>query len=273
MFEIKFLGTGSAFTLPKSADLNDCDWQSNLLVIAESGKKLLLDCGSDIRFSLHKQGLSLADIDGIYISHLHADHTGGMEWFGFGTFFSPNTKTPHLYCASSIAGPLWNESLKGGLGPVEEEKIDLNTYFNLHCIKEDGHFIWEGIRFDLIQVVHVMTERAVKYSYGLMIYENKKGSPKVFWTSDTKFCPETINEYYERADLILHDCETSKFPSGVHAHYTELSGLPDEFKGKMALYHYHPGAPEELDAEGSGFMGFIKKGNVFVVDRSITWKR
>ena len=27
-------------------------------------------------------GLGYADIDAVYISHLHADHVGGLEWLG-----------------------------------------------------------------------------------------------------------------------------------------------------------------------------------------------
>ena len=269
MFELKFLGTGSAFTLPTSGDFNACDWQSNVLVIAESGKKLLLDCGSDIRFSLCQQGLSYLDIDGIYISHLHADHVCGIEWLAFTTFFDKRCSRPKLFCSSNIAGPLWSQSLRGGLESIEGQKMDLIGYFDLRKVHKNGHFVWEGIRFDLIQVVHVMAERAIKHSYGLMIYENEVREPAhVFFTSDTQFCPNQIRRFYSEADLILHDCETTPFKSGVHAHFEELKGLAPEIKAKMFLYHYHPGAPEKLNPVEHGFAGFVRKGNIFQIDGS-----
>ncbi len=65
-----FLGTGSAFTLE--------NYQSNMLVESPEGL-LLIDCGGDARHSLARQGWTALDITDIYISHLHADHIGGLE--------------------------------------------------------------------------------------------------------------------------------------------------------------------------------------------------
>ena len=54
MTKLTFLGVGSAFTLK--------NWQSNML--AESGgKRLLIDCGGDCRYSLAERGLGAKDID------------------------------------------------------------------------------------------------------------------------------------------------------------------------------------------------------------------
>ncbi len=68
--KLTFLGSGSAFTMNNR--------QSNM-ILEDDGKILLIDCGTDIRHSLHQQDLSYKDIDAVYISHLHADHIGGME--------------------------------------------------------------------------------------------------------------------------------------------------------------------------------------------------
>jgi len=91
--KLQFLGVGSAFTLPNrelGQTLEDCDWQSNALITADSGKRLLIDCGSDIRFALWQMKMSFADIDAIYASHCHADHIGGMEvWLSADTSISP----------------------------------------------------------------------------------------------------------------------------------------------------------------------------------------
>lgn len=264
MFQIQFLGVGSAFTLPESmnAPLEKCDWQSNLLVHSDKGKKLLLDCGSDVRFSLRERGYTCKDVDALYISHAHADHVGGMEWLAFSTYFGPHAKRRALFCSASVATPLWNQSLRGGLESLEGKAADLTEYFDLRRVPKNGHFLWEGIRFELIQVVHIMAERIIKHSYGLMIREGE--GKKVFWTSDTQFCPNQINKFYNEADVILHDCETG-FKSGVHAHYDELTTLSAGIKRKMYLYHYQPGAPEKKDATADGFAGFIRKGNTLVV--------
>ncbi|MEO8009587.1 MAG: MBL fold metallo-hydrolase, partial [Betaproteobacteria bacterium] len=110
--QLLFLGSGSAHTV--GAD----NFQSNMMLIADSGRRLLIDCGSDVRWSLAKQGLSHLDITDIYISHLHADHIGGLEYVGFQTKFDPRCQRPRLYIEASLAGALWNHALRGGMGVI-----------------------------------------------------------------------------------------------------------------------------------------------------------
>ncbi|MEC4984711.1 MAG: ribonuclease Z, partial [Oscillatoria sp. PMC 1076.18] len=61
--KLVFLGSGSAFTIGGD------NFQSNIIIESENEKKLLVDCGSDLRFSLDALGLSYLDITDIYISH------------------------------------------------------------------------------------------------------------------------------------------------------------------------------------------------------------
>ena len=55
--KLVFLGSGSAFTVGHD------NYQSNMLMVSKSGKCLLLDCGTDIRFSLNEQGYKHSVID------------------------------------------------------------------------------------------------------------------------------------------------------------------------------------------------------------------
>ena len=93
-----FLGTGSAFTIG--------NYQSNMLLEDDNGKRLLIDCGSDIRFSLDAVGIRLGEITDVYISHIHADHMGGLEGLAFFTFFNPACEKPNLYISSRMRVPL-----------------------------------------------------------------------------------------------------------------------------------------------------------------------
>ena len=68
--------------------------------------------------------------------------------------------------------------------------------------------------------------------------------------------------------MIFHDCETSPFKSGVHAHYDELKTLKNDVKNKMWLYHYQPNTLTEEKVQQDGFAGFIKKG----LDFDINWQ-
>ena len=104
--KIQFVGAGSAF--------NKEDGQSNMLVIANSGKKLLIDCGTYCWQFAKMINVGYKDIDALYISHLHADHVGGIEEMAFCTYFGKLPR-PKLYCNRQLMHELWNETLRGGL--------------------------------------------------------------------------------------------------------------------------------------------------------------
>ena len=78
---------------------------------------------------------------------------------------------------------------------------------------------------------------------------------------DTTLRLDKHEQYYNASDLIFHDCETAKKPSGVHAHYSELVQLPAATKAKMWLYHYNDGPLP--DATKDGFRGFVPRGMKF----------
>lgn len=255
-FELTFLGSGSAFYIGEHPGEN---WQSNVLIESPSGRRLLIDCGSDIRFSLMEKGLRATDIDDVFISHLHADHVGGLEWLAFGTKFSPGGRKPRIRINRSLVKDLWSHTLQGGLESLEGERASIHSYFDLDPIAPNGSFEWEGVHFLPVQVVHIMNGYRISPSYGLLF---TLGGVRIFFTADTQFAPAQINRFYREADIILHDCETSPFRSGVHAHYEQLIGLPAEVKKKMWLYHYQPGPRK--DACADGFAGWVEKGKSFV---------
>lgn len=247
-----FLGSGSAFTVGTD------NFQSNMLLISEQGNKLLIDCGTDIRFSLHKAGFSYLDITDIYISHLHSDHVGGLEYIGLNTKFDPKCYKPNLYLSKDLASELWEKTLSGGMRSIEGNLADLYTFFEVYAIEKNGCFTWENIQFHLVRVIHVNTGYFVMPSYGLFFEIEEI---KVFLTTDTQLCLDEVGEYYNRADIIFQDCEISQSPTSVHARYEQLLALPENIRNKMWLYGYQPGyLPDVLY---DGFRGFVKRGQTF----------
>jgi ribonuclease BN (tRNA processing enzyme) len=247
-----FLGSGSAYTVGGD------NFQSNMLLIAESGKRLLIDCGSDIRWSLAKHGLSYLDVTDIYISHLHSDHVGGLEYIGFKRHYDPRCDRPCLYVETSLVDPLWNHSLVGGMGIISGEDTKLETFFDVHSVTAGKSFQWEGARLEPVTMIHVSGERRTLHSFGLMI-ENE--GCRMFLTTDTQYSPDHLAEYYSRADLIFHDCEIGPVKTGVHPHYERLVQLPEAVRAKTWLYGYQPGALP--DAVADGFCGFVRAGQSF----------
>jgi len=229
------LGTGSAFCMN--------NWQTNFLIVHD-GKRLLIDCGSDIRWSLHEQGMSYLDIDGVYVSHAHADHIGGLEYLGFTSFFDPRWKQARkglpkmaLFCEHGLVRLLWDHSLRGGMEGLEGVDANIDTYFDVVAVPKNDAFQWEGIKFEIVQSVHISAKYCIVDSFGIMFNDPHNGK-RIYITTDVQFAPETsMKAYYREADLIIHDCETM-YKSGVHAHYDQLATLSPEVKGKMLLAHY-----------------------------------
>ena len=251
--KLTFIGSGSAFSLQ--------NYQSNMILRADDGTILLIDCGADARFALRDLGFTYKDIDNVYISHLHSDHVGGLEWLGFTRKFDPLCTKPKLYISRYIKNDLWSNVLSGGMLSLQGEVADLDTYFEVDSISKNQGFTWKDINFQLIQAVHIMSGFHIVPSFGLLFTIN---GISTFLTTDMQFSPTQITDFYKKADLIFHDCETSPYKSGVHAHYSELCTLPMEFKQKMWLYHYQDG--ELPDAQSDGFLGFVQKGQTFDYD-------
>jgi len=246
---LKFLGSGSAFSMT--------NYQTNMLLI-KGKEKLLIDAGSDIRFSLKDAGMSYKDITEVYISHLHADHAGGLEYLAFCRYFDPSCEKTDLWISKALEESIWQNTLSGGLGSIQNKIMKLSDYFNVIAINQNETIHWNNILITPIQVVHIMDGFSIRPCFGLRI---KTKTKTIFITTDTQFNPNQIKDFYASADLIFQDCETTPFKSGVHAHYTELLTLPENIRKKMWLCHYQDGPLP--DSKKDGFKGFIVKGQEF----------
>ena len=247
--KVLVLGSGSAFTYE--------NFHSNYL-IWDSDKRdnLLIDCGSDIRFALKGQGISHRDIKRVYISHLHADHVGGMEFLAFMTFFDPGSaKKIELYANHELMREMWSYSLSGGLHSVEGREMELKDYFDRVPMYINKPVIIKGLgTLNMVQTVHIMNGFEIVNTYGLMIITEQ--GKKIYFTTDTQFCPDQIMVFYKDANIIIQDCEISEFDSKVHANYKKLMTLPEDIKKKMYLTHFQDGKRPPME----GFLGYLEKG-------------
>lgn len=81
--KIEFIGVGEA--------LDPVLGNTSLFVDAET--KLLIDCGFGVPRNFLELGHSIEEVDAIYISHFHADHTFGLPFF-LARAFEENRQKP-----------------------------------------------------------------------------------------------------------------------------------------------------------------------------------
>lgn len=249
--KLLFLGTASGLSEDQK------NYHSNMILISDADEKLLIDCGTDIRFSLAHANFNFNDVNTLYISHLHADHAGGLEWLGFNRRFNSQKCKPTLVAHHSLVKPLWNQCLAGGMDTLTPGKATLYSYFEVNALADEQVFSWGGAEITLVKTIHMIANNRVKPSHGLLI--KYKGN-HFFLTTDTQFHEKMLMPYYLRSKLIFHDCETAAAPSGVHAHFDQLAKLSPEIKAKMWLYHYNDGPLP--NAKKQGFLGFVKPRQV-----------
>lgn len=258
--KITFLGTGSAFVT------SDENYHSNILIENE-GKKLLYDAGTTINDALYDNGTRPEEIDDLFISHLHGDHSGGVEFLGFKTFFST---LPFGENKIKIIGGewtllnLWERQHMASMSSLDMENIVLNTFFDTEVVtfEQNKETFTRPFRSAGVNIQPISTDHTKYESYGIFIKDHH-----VFISGDTKFTPEKLEGPYHMALTIFHECEFKDYEGSYHSQFRDLKTLPADIKKKMHLYHYslEEKTFEELEKEvlGEGFAGLVKRGQAF----------
>lgn len=245
---IEWVGTGSA--------LNFSLGNTSFLVYSEGPSTLLVDCGSTVPARLAELG-KLDAVTDIILTHAHADHIGGVEAFGFYSYFvrqNQGDSRPRLHLATeALANHIWDHSLSGGMGIVQDAdgvlvRTTLETYFNV----EIGHRVevpgLPGVT--LFSTPHVQGME----NYGLW-FDNG-----VYYSGDTVALPP------EEPKLIFHDCQFYEEGRGdVHVSYHRLAReLPCSVKSKTHLVHLS-NEHKYITPHADGFAGFVSPGQKFVL--------
>ena len=201
--KITVLGCGNAFS---KKNFNQS------FLIEEAGRTMLIDCGSQTPKALEKAGIDIKDIDDIYISHLHADHIGGLEEVAFLRYDwarTPRKATegfPRLIGNVQLLKDLWDKSLRGGLESMEGFVSDINTFFHTLPVEPNQSFEWQGWTVSLVQQVHIMSGSVIMPSFGIMF--EKEGHKTAYFVTDSQHCsPRQVENFYDKSDLIFQDAE------------------------------------------------------------------
>ncbi|ANE47412.1 beta-lactamase [Paenibacillus swuensis] len=241
---LEMMGTGSAFAK---------NYFNNNALLYVNDATIMIDCGITAPAALHKMGKSFGEIDAVIVTHLHADHIGGLEEFAFQMKFLYERK-PKIIVPEALLHPLWENSLRAGL---EQEGIQsLDCYFEVYPVKEREPFaVTEGLTIEYTQTEHIPG----KLSYSLFIGEH------TFYSADLQFDLALLEyvHHERKCRTILHDCQLS-LPGVVHAGIDQLLTLPTDIQRKIYLMHYGDNMP---DFEGkTGEMRFIRQHKTIVIE-------
>lgn len=196
-------------------------FNTNLIFEFDSGEFLLVDCGITASRSLETIGMSVLDVKNLFVSHLHADHIGGIEELVLKSKLILRKKI-NLYVNEKLVDGLW-ESIRGGIEFTQVGRLNLGDYFNVFTY-DDG-FILEGVEFSSHPTFHIE---------GMLSFDIGFGS--FLLTGDTVFSKDYVVNRAQGFQTVVHDCSFNDCQK-VHAYYEELLENRDRFND-LYVIHY-----------------------------------
>ncbi|MBW2090746.1 MAG: ribonuclease Z [Deltaproteobacteria bacterium] len=234
--EIIFLGTGTGAPSAKRG--------SPGLVVRAGDVTLLFDSGSGTLRQLAKAGLSYNDLDYLFYTHLHPDHTADLISYLFATrYFAEFTRTKPVRIYGPVGFLSFYGHLRGAFGHWIEPPEDRMTLAEL----PPGDTLSCGsVQVETSPITHTST------SLGYRLSESDGAILAI--TGDTDFSQNLI-DLARGADLLITECS---FPEGqkVEGHLVpSLAGTAARKAGikALALTHFYP------ECEGQDLLSPIKK--------------
>lgn len=139
MLDLCTLGTGGTMPMPDRA--------LSALYVRVNGRALLIDCGEGTQVGVQRLGWGMQCIDGILISHYHADHCSGLPGMLLALTKALRTEPLHIY------GPVGLTQVVSGLRviapqltfPVVLHELTGQTEFELIGLKITAFPLDHGI--------------------------------------------------------------------------------------------------------------------------------
>jgi len=209
-----------------------------LLLLGTS--KVLLDCGAGTTWKLERAGASCVDIDHVFLTHFHPDHTSDLIPFLFAVKYAQRDSDPKPL---RVWGPKGIRKLFEGFGNAYGGWITPEWL----SVGQIGEGALEFDDFTLVAMRTPHTETSLAYRV-------ESGGKSMVYTGDTDYSEEGA-ELAEETDLLLIECST---PEGekMEGHLTpiEVADIVEKSRPKrVVLTHIYPSADE------ADIIGPIKK--------------
>ena len=209
---------------------------SNL--VSTNNSKILIDCGSGITQRLDQIKVSTADIDALFLTHLHSDHVIDLYQLIISSWHSYRIKPWKVYGpkgTKNFVKKIMNAWKLERQQRINYEVRSSTRAFDIQVkeFKSKGSINIKDIRIKYFEVDH----QPVKYAYGFNFYNKNK---KLTISGDTKPC-DNVMKYGQLSDVLLHEVfidgeimKTNKMRSKRTLHNVRKYHTPSTLVGKIA---------------------------------------
>jgi phosphoribosyl 1,2-cyclic phosphate phosphodiesterase len=224
--KIRILGCGTSFGVPRIGnDWGECDpgeprnrRTRSSIIIESDGKRLLVDCGPDLREQL--LAADVTALDGVIVTHDHADHCHGIDEL---RAIEQLLRSPvPLYARPNVL-----ESLKKRFGYIFSSRSFYRAVAEPVELADSLALGGATIRF-------VDQPHGGITSVGMRVDENLRS---IVYSIDFNELTEDMRALYQGADVWVSDC-LSRRPHPTHTHLDAVLGWAKELSvGKVFLSH------------------------------------
>jgi len=209
---------------------------SNLITSKKT--KILVDCGSGVTQRLDQTKISTADIDALFLTHLHSDHVIDFYQLIISSWHSYRVKPWKIF------GPKGTKKFVSKIMDAWKDERNLRIkYESRNSIKAFKPIIKEFESFGNIKIKDIniqyfeVDHKPVKHAFGFNFLHMKK---KLTISGDTRPC-ENLIKYAQKADVLLHEVfidgefkETTKMRTKKTLHNVRNYHTPSSIVGKVA---------------------------------------
>ncbi len=226
--KLTILGTGTFFT--------DKDRSASAYLLETSNKKILIDCGPGTLIQLSKVGVKPEDIDYVFITHFHADHTADLFPFFMNIRLRDFFSKGKIKKIPTVIGPvgIWKFMMR--LSEIFQlpafQGWNKMKFINTKPSQKIG-----SIRVDSFKVRHIAFGLVANaYAYRFII--NKK---IITFSGDCVKC-SGIQKACIDADIFVCDTSCAKgFGSPAHMDTYDIAEICSKSRvKKVVLTHFYP---------------------------------
>ena len=171
-------------------------------LISTTNTNILIDCGSGVTQRINQLGVSLAQIDALFLTHLHTDHVIDFYQLIISSWHSYRIKPWRIYGpkgTKKFVQLIMNAWKNERDLRIQYEKRSSTQAFKIQVVefKKYGNIKLNDLRIEYFEVDH----RPVKFAYGFNFHHNRK---KVTISGDTRPC-NNLMKYAQKSDVLLHE--------------------------------------------------------------------